>query len=297
MREESRIQRYRRRLKLRPSRSVLTGSRIFLSKVAYRVFDKLFEDEVFGRAAQLAYYWLFALFPLMIFLTALLAFLPIRKDWAYVSGMLSDMLPPDAYSLVIKTLQEIINYPRGGLLSFSILIAIWVSSSGMEAIITSLNIAYDAPPTRSWWQERLLAIWLTFGLTIFILTALTLMFFGEEISARLANAYGFGEVFKFVWAWAQWPIVIFLVFLGLDLIYYFAPNIRHRWKYFSPGAIFAVTLWLLVSFGFRLYVSRFANYNATYGTLGGVMILMLWFYLTGLAILIGGEINSVVRQS
>lgn len=297
MREENRIQRYRRLLNLRPSRSVLTGSRIFLGKVAYRVFDKLFEDEVFGRAAQLAYYWLFALFPLLIFLTALLAFLPIRKDWVYVSGVLSDMLPPDAYSLVIKTLQEIINYPRGGLLSFSILIAIWVSSSGMDAIIVALNIAYDAPPTRSWWQERLLAIGLTFGLTIFILTALTLMFFGEEISHRVANAYGFGEVFKSVWAWAQWPIVIFLVFLGLDLIYYFAPNIRHRWNYFSPGAIFAVTLWLLVSFGFRLYVSRFANYNATYGTLGGVMILMLWFYLTGLAILIGGEINSVVRQS
>lgn len=297
MPEESRVERYRRRLKLRPPPPVLTGSRIFLSKVAYRVFDKLFEDEVFGRAAQLAYYWLFALFPLLIFLTALLAFLPIRKDWVYLSGVLSDMLPPDAYAIVIKTLQEIVSYPRGGLLSLSILLAIWVSSSGMEAIIIALNIAYDAPPTRSWVQERLLAILLTFGLTVFILTALTLMFFGEEISARIANAYGFGEVFKFVWVWAQWPIVIFLVFLGLDLIYYFAPNIRHRWKYFSPGAVFAVTLWLLVSFGFRYYVSRFGNYNATYGTLGGVMILMLWFYLTGLAILIGGEINSVVRQS
>lgn len=297
MREESRGQRYHRRLKPRPPSPLLTGSRIFLSKVAYRVFDKLFKDEVFGRAAQLAYYWLFALFPLLIFLTALLAFLPIRKDWAHITGLLSDMLPPDAYTLVIKTLHEVINYPRGGLLSFSILLAIWVSSSGMVAIITSLNIAYDAPLTRSWWEERFLAILLTLGMTVFILTALTLMFFGEDISSRIASAYGFGEKFKIFWGLAQWPMVVFLIFLGLDLIYYFAPNIKHRWKYFTPGAIFAVTLWLLISFGFRFYVSHFANYNATYGTLGGVMILMLWFYLTGLAILIGGEINSVLRQS
>lgn len=264
-------------------------------EIFVRVWNKVFDDEVFGRAAQLAYYWLFSLFPLLIFMTSLLAFSPMSRNIDRWLGALSNVLPPEAYLLVHNTFIEITKTRRHGLISFSILVLIWASSSGMGSVITSLNRAFDAPESRPWWKERLLAIWLTLGLTVFIIAALALIFFGDEISLRIAKAYGFGATFKTIGKLAQWPIVIIFVLVGVELIYYFAPNTRQKWELFTPGAIFALVFWLAISFGLRFYVSRFANYNATYGALGGVMVLMLWLYLTGVAILAGGVINSVSR--
>ncbi len=260
-----------------------------------RLWNKIFEDEVFGRAAQLAYYWIFSLFPLLIFLTGLLAYLPIRHKTKSWLSILSNVLPADAYQLVDQTVQQIISNRRSGLLSFSILIAIWASSSGMEAIIGSLNKAYGATVSRAWWHEKALAIGLTLGLTVFVLIALMLVFFGESIGMQTAQFFGLGELFQTVFGIALWPLSSILILIGINLIYHVAPNISQRWHWFSPGAVFAVVCWLLISFGFRYYVSHFGNYNATYGALGAVMVLMLWFYLTGVVILIGGEINSILR--
>src|SRR5262249_900469 len=145
-----------------------------------RLFDKILADEVFGRAAQLAYYWLFSLFPLLIFLAALLAYLPVHRKTDQWLAIISPLLPPDSYTLLDQTVHQIISQRHGGLLSFSILVAIWASSSGMEAIIGSLNKAYGAVESRSWWREKSLAIWLTLGLAVFVLTALMLIFFGES---------------------------------------------------------------------------------------------------------------------
>jgi membrane protein len=270
--------------------------------VLIKVWNKLFEDEVFGRSAQLAYYWLFSLFPLLIFLTTLLAFMPMSsrtlEEWI---GALANVLPPEAFSIVRGTFLQITSQQRHGLLSFSILATIWGMSSGMESIIGALNRAFNVTASRPWWKDRLLAITLTLGLSVFILAALSLIFFGGAISAELAETFGLSRTFKTVWNYAQWPIVILLLLLGLELIYYFAPNIKRgkrgqQWEWFTPGTLFALVFWLLISFGFRFYVAKFGNYNATYGALGGVMMLMLWLYFTGIAILVGGEINSVTRQ-
>lgn len=252
---------------------------------------------MFGRAAQLAYYWLFSLFPLLIFLTALLAYLPIPRKLDYWLGALDNVLPVDAYKLVNSTFHEIVSQPRGSLLSFSIIIAIWTSSAGVEAIIGSINRAYRTSTPRSWWREKLLAIELTLGLAVFVLAALSLMFFGKSLGWSIAGYFDFGAGFNTAFGVAQWPLVSILILIAVDLIYYFAPNFRHKWRWFTPGAVFAVVCWLLISFGFRYYVSRFGNYNATYGALGGVMVLMLWFYLTGIAILIGGEINAITKNT
>jgi membrane protein len=271
-------------------------------RTALKIWKKLAEDDIFGRAAQLAYYWLFSIFPLLIFLTTLLAFLPMRRDLDQWIGAFSAVLPPEAYALLNNTFQQIARQQRGGLLSFSILLMLWSSSSGMEAIINALNRAYDTKPARAWWKVRLLAIALTLGLAVFIISALALIFFGESIGAQMARVFGFSRTFETIWAVAQLPIIIALELLGVELIYYFAPNIDRggngkRWEWFTPGALFAVGLWLLISFGFRFYVSRFGHFDATYGALGGVMVLMLWLYLTGVAILVGGEINSVYRRA
>ncbi|MFN0087011.1 MAG: YihY/virulence factor BrkB family protein [Blastocatellia bacterium] len=270
-----------------------------LGRIAARVWDKIFVDDVFGRAAQLAYYWLFSLFPLIIFLTALLAFLPIKEDIELWLGAVNNIMPAEASAIIRITFKQITDRQRSGLLSFSILVTIWASSSGMEAIIIALNKAFDVRVSRPWWKERIIAILLTLGLAAFIISALTLIFFGGRISGEIARAFGFSRTFNLVWGLAQWPIVILLLLLALELVYYFAPNLKHekRWEWFTPGTIFALIFWLLISFGFRFYVARFGNFNATYGALGGVMILMLWLYLTGIAILAGGVINSVVRRA
>ncbi|MBI1760404.1 MAG: YihY/virulence factor BrkB family protein [Acidobacteria bacterium] len=264
--------------------------------IAREVYCRIFEDEIFGRAAQLAYYWLFSIFPLLIFLTALLAYLPMPRFFENLFDYLHSMLPPPAFALLNTTFQQITSQPRGGLLSFGILVSIWASANGMEAIITALNTAYDVETRRAWWRERLLALQLTLGLALFVITALGLLFFGEHIGERLAQFYGYGGTFRTFWNLARWAGIIGFISLALALLYYIAPNLKQRWREALPGALFALGGWLLVTFGFKFYVMRFGNYNATYGALGGVMVLMLWLYLTGVAILLGGEINSVLSQ-
>src|SRR5262245_17510731 len=217
-------------------------------RATIKIWNKLSEDEVFGRAAQLAYYWFFSIFPLLIFLTTLLAFLPMRRELDQWIGMLSKVLPREAYTLLNNTFKEIAGQQRGDLLSFSILVTLWASSSGMEAIISALNRAYGQAPARPWIRQRLLSISLTLGLAAFIISALALIFFGENISGHLAEYFGFSDTFNTIWSVAQWPIIIGLVLLGVEVVYYFAPNVRRgangkRWELLTPGGIFAVALW------------------------------------------------------
>ena len=264
--------------------------------IVAELYNRIFEDELFGRAAQLAYYWLFSLFPLLIFLTALLAYLRLPRFFDSFFDYLQSMLPPDAFSLVSTTFTQITSHPRGGLLSFGILVSIWAAANGMEAIINALNIAYDVAQRRAWWRERLLALQLTLGLTLFVITALSLLFFGGTIGERLAQFYGYGQTFRTFWNAARWAGVVGFILLALETLYFLAPNLQQRWRETTPGALFALGGWLLISFGFKFYVVHFGNYNATYGALGGVMVLMLWLYLTGVVILLGGEINSVLAH-
>jgi membrane protein len=260
-------------------------------KIALGTWEKIFEDEIFGRCAQFAYYWFFSLFPLLILLTALLAYLPIKGDL----DALSKVLPSEAFTLVQSTFYEITEHRRGGLLSFSILVVIWSSSSGMGVLIAALNKTSNSTKFRPWWRERLLAIILTLGLATLIIAALMLIFFGDYISKIVVSTYGFGSTLTAIWQAGQWLVVIAFVLIGVELLYYFAPYTKQRWALFTPGAIFALVFWLSISYGLRLYVSRVTDYSATYGALGGVMVLMIWLYLMGVAILVGGVINSVSR--
>jgi membrane protein len=264
-------------------------------KIALETWEKLLEDEVFGRCAQFAYYWFFSLFPLLILLTALLAYLPLNGNLDHWLNALSKVLPPEAFTLVRSTFYEITQHRRGGLLSFSILVVIWASSSGMGVLIGSLNKTSNSAKARPWWRERLLAIILTLGLATLIIAALMLIFFGDYISSIVVSRYGLGSTLTAIWQAGQWLVVMAFVLIGIELLYYFAPNNKQRWALFTPGAIFALVFWLSISYGLRLYVSRVTDYSATYGALGGVMVLMVWLYLMGVAILVGGVINSVSR--
>ena len=269
-------------------------------ELAKRVWHEVTEDDVFGRAAQLSYYFLLALFPLLLFLTTLLGYFAgagteLRDN---LLSYLAQVMPGSAYDLVYSTVDEISKAKGGGKLSFGVLATLWAASNGMGAISESLNVAYNVKEQRPWWKARLVSIGLTVALAVLIITALTLVLYGGEIGDKIAISFGLGDAFTVTWKILQWPIVLAFVLFSFSLIYYFAPDLRDQdWKWVTPGAMIALILWLLVSFGFRAYLHFFNSYSATYGSLGAVIILMLWFYLTGAAILIGGEINSEIENA
>ena len=291
-----RLRRLRHRLNHEPNETVAVSPSLRLSAIADEIWRRLFEDDVFGRAAQLAYYWLFSVFPMLIFLTALLAYIHRPALFDSLFEYLQSVLPRDAYSLLRTTFTEIVLRPRSGLASFGIVLTVWAASAGMESLINALHIAYDAPRGRGWWQDKLRSILLTLGLAVFVSVALVLLFFGGVIGNQLAQSFGMGALFQTSWELLRWGVVVGFIFLALELIYYLAPNVKQRWRETSPGALFALLAWLLISFAFKWYVSRVANYTLTYGSLGSVMALMFWLYLTSIVILLGGEINGLLEQ-
>jgi membrane protein len=175
--------------------------------------------------------------------------------------------------------------------------ALWSSSAALTAIIDTLNRAYDLDETRPWWKVRLLGIALTVGLAVFILTAFTLVVAGPELARWVTDRLGFAAEVATAWAVLQWPIVFLLVAFGVALIYYFAPDADQDWAFITPGSTLATVLWLVASLGFRFYVQNFGDYNATYGALGGAVLLLLWLYVSGLAVLIGAELNSEIEHA
>jgi membrane protein len=175
--------------------------------------------------------------------------------------------------------------------------ALWSSSAALVAITDSLNRVYDIEEGRSWWKTRLTAILLTIALAVFVLVAIFLVMVGPTLAEWLASQMGLGTAFEITWKILQWPVVLALIAVGIGLIYYVAPDAEQDWEWITPGAVLATVLWLVASLAFKIYVANFADYNATYGSLGGLIVLLLWFYLTGLAILIGAEMNAEIEQA
>lgn len=266
-------------------------------ELAHRVYRRIWEDEILDRAAGLSYYFSFALFPTLLFLTALLGLLPFPDVMGQLMDYADRMLPQDAASLLRKTLEEVVSGASRGLLSVGVFAALWAASSGMLSLMTALNVANRVRDARRWWKARLVAVALTIGFSLFTLTAHLLLVFGGGIGEMVAGRIGLGPVFTLAWDLLQWPAAIVLVLTGLALVYWLAPAAGRRWHWITPGSSFALLGWLLMSLGLRVYVAYFGNYNATYGSIGGVILLMLWLYLSGVALLIGAEIDSVVAEA
>jgi len=265
-----------------------------------RVWNEIYEGDLLTRAAALSYYFLLALFPLLLFLIAMLGYFAeagteLRRD---MLRYLSTVVPRSASTLIRNTVDEITQNTGGGKLSFGLLAALWAASYGMGAISETLNSAYGVRESRPWWKVKLTAIALTIVIAVLTIAALTLVLYGGDIGEALATRLGLGEAFTLAWKILQWPIVLAFVLFAFALIYFFAPDIHEqRWYWITPGSLVGVGLWLLVSFIFRLYLRYFDNYSVTYGSLGAVIILMLWFYLTGSAILIGGGVNAEIENA
>ncbi|MEC3796056.1 ribonuclease [Bacillus velezensis] len=247
-----------------------------------------------SKSAELAYFFLLSLFPLMIFMLTLTAYLPISAE--DVLGAVDQYAPDSAMSMVKSITEQTLNKRSGGLLSFGIIAVIWSASNGMNAIVRAFNHAYEVEENRSFIIIRLTSIFLTIAMVVTILIALLLPVFGREIGMLAADFIGASRLFLQVWSVVRWgisPLILLIVFTAL---YIFAPNKRLSLRFVLPGAVFAAAGWIIVSMLFSFYVGTFANYSATYGSIGGIIVLMIWFYLTGTLLILGGEINALLHK-
>ena len=268
---------------------------VFVRRLNYEVS----KDNVFGRAAELAYFFLFSAFPLLLVLTNLLG---MMAEGDRIRGELlryfMTAMPPNAYILLSNTLDEVTKGSGGGKLSLAILMTLAASSSGMVAIIEGLNTAYSIREAREWWKRRLMATGLTLALALFSITALALMLYGAQFGDFLAQQIGLKPAFQVAWRLAQWPLMSGFVLLGFSIVYRFAPNVHdQKLHWIVPGSVVALVVWFLASLGLRLYLRVYDSYSTTYGSLGALIVLLIWFYLFGAAILIGGEVNSIIEQA
>ena len=269
--------------------------RLTLKELAVRTWRETNEDKILGHAAELAYYFLLALFPMLIFLTSLVGFLPGLREAIFMA--LAKFVPGEAMRLVSQTISDVTRNRSGGLVSFGVLGALWAASGGVSAVMGTLNAAYDVREERSFWKARLIAVGLTIILALLVVVGTALVMFGDRFAAWLAALFGMGAAGTVVWSAVHYLVGLALLFLGLELIYYFGPNVEQDWKWVTPGAVFAVVTMVIASLLFSLYLRFAPDYSATYGSIGAVIVLMLWLYLMGAVILIGGEINAEIAHA
>lgn len=267
------------------------------AELARRTYREVLADDCLGLAAQLAYYFFLALFPALLFIVAIVSFIPIAGLLDAITTNLSRVAPSEVLSIIQDQVLKIAHEKNGGLLTLGILGTVWSTSSGLDAIISTLNTAYGIQEARPWWKVKLIALGLTITLAVFIVISFTLVLVGPTLAEKAAVWAHMGPAFIWSWKILQWPVVFLLVTLAVGLIYYYAPDAVQEWVWITPGALLATTLWLLISLGFKFYVSHFASYNATYGAIGGVIVLMLWFYLSALAVLVGAELNAEIEHA
>jgi membrane protein len=257
----------------------------------------IYEDDCLGWAGELAFFWFLALFPALLFVVALASSFPVQHLIDVVLRGLARVAPGDVLVLVREQLVQIALGPPRGLLALSLLGALWSSSSAMTAIIDTLNQAYHVRERRSWWRVRLLAVVLTVVLAAFTLASVGIMLAGPTLAHQLENSLRVPPRFATLWAVAEWPIVFGLMVTALGCVYRFAPDVRRRRAWVTPGSIAATLLWMIASLGFDWYADHVGEYQKTYGAIGGVIVLLLWLYASGLAILVGAELNAAIEDA
>lgn len=265
-----------------------------------RLYDKMFEEDILSSAAQVAFYFSFAIFPLLLFGLTLFGLIlesadELRGELFFYLGQI---MPYSAYELVTKTIKEVTENSSGGKLTLGLFIALWSASAGVDSLRVALNSTYRLKDERSWWLNKTVSIVSTAFLTVLVFIALALVFYGWKL-VMFAIDFISMPVPSPVWLIViQWITILGTLILIFAFIYSFLPAHKPtKWTWVTPGALTAIALWLVLSYVFRIYLSYFNNYAKTYGSLGAVIILMLWLYLTALVILFGGLINSVLQEA
>lgn len=257
-----------------------------------RTGKRIGEDRCSGFAAEIAYYFLFAIFPFLLFLVTLLGFLPFPGLDGRIMHALEGVIPEQAAALVKTNVTRIVGNRHGGLLSFGILLSLWTASTAIVALSEGLNAALRIGESRSYARLRATAILIVVCFSFFITVSLALLMFGHSIGSLIADRLGLGALFSTLWQWIRWSLSIVLALLAFAGIYRLAPD-GGKGRRLFPGALFAVVAWFAASGGFSFYVSNFGSYDKTYGSVGAIIVLLTWLYLSGLIIMVGGEINAV----
>ncbi len=264
-----------------------------------RLYEKAFDEDIFSSAAQVGFYFMFALFPLLLFLVSLFGLVLEKADdmRAELFVYLRQVMPGSALELVEKTLAEVVQSSSGGKLTFGFLIALWTASSGIDSVRVALNGVYKLKETRPYWKTKLTSLALTLAIAVLIFIALGVIFYGSQFLSLILGSVGLPIPSPLLLQILSFAVVAVVLTLAFALLYSFVPNhVPFAWNWISPGAIVAIILWVLASLGFRLYLHYFNSYAATYGSLGAIIILMLWLYITALAIIIGGSINAILDE-
>ena len=248
-------------------------------------------------AAALSYYFVLSLFPALIFLSAVVAYLPVPDLFGQALGLMARFIPPDSMGLIRRILADVVTPNRGAFLSFGIVGTLWAASGGFSAAIEALNVAYDVQDDRPFWKTRPLAVGLALAIGGLLLLTLAVMIVGPRFGEWLASRVHLSNVFVFLWPFIHWSIAIAFTILAVEALYYLAPNVKQRFLATLPGAMLAVGCWIALSYLLGFYFRHFANFNKTYGTLGAGIALMVWLYWTGFAILVGAELNSELAKS
>jgi membrane protein len=270
--------------------------RVPLKKFVKDLLNEIAEDDISNGAAAIAFYLMLAVFPAAMFLLTLLPYLPIAHLKEAVFEFLGQALPADAARLFIDIVEKVTSQQRGGLLSFGLIFAIWSASSGMYAVMQQLNTTYDVKEGRPFWKARGTSILLTLVYVVMVIGAFGLIVLGGVIQAWLASLVGWSEPLLIFFATFRWVIIALLLLLALACIYYFGPDVEQKFRFITPGSVAGVLVLVGVSLIFRLYVTNFADYDATYGSIGAVIVLMLWLYIAGWVILLGSEVNALIEH-
>ena len=262
-----------------------------------RVVQKTVDDGCAEYAAAMAYYLLLALFPFFLFLTTLIGYLPVPDLLEFILSTMQRILPSEVFILIQDNIRTLFGNKKGGLLSIGFLLALWTSSSAITATMNVMNRLYLVKEGRPFWKVRLTAIFLVTGLSVLFLLALLFLMFGPKIVSIISNIAHLGKAFEIALNILLVPLILFLLMCAVSLIFYFTPDVDQKWKWISPGSIISIPIWIGTSLAFSYYINNFGSYDKTYGSIGAVIVLLLWLYLSGFIILMGAEINAVVEHS
>jgi membrane protein len=254
-----------------------------------------FDDDMTTYASALAYQVFFSLFPFVIFLVALLGFFRMPSFFEWLQHQAEMFLPRQAMDQVNQVIAQL-QQPQGGLLSFGVVVAIWTASAAVRATMNALNAAYDVQEGRPAWKIYPLSILYTIGIAVVMMLAAGFFVIGPQAIEWLARFIGLEQFFVLLWTWLRWPVVILLLTLAVAVIYYVAPDVEQQFRFITPGAVISVMVWIAASLAFDFYVRNFANYNATYGSIGTIIILLFYFFLSSAVLLFGAEINAVIEH-
>lgn len=267
-----------------------------IKHVAKQTFDDVRNHDTLAYAAALGFHAVLALFPFLIFLIALLGYLDLAELYNWLVGKAEELLPPQTVSQVTEIVDEVLKERNGGLLSFGILGAIWAASAGMRSAMNALNAAYDVQEGRPFLRRYAVSIGFTIALSVLLVISVGMLLLGGQAGVWVAEQIGIGGTALTLWNWLRWPAIVIILMFAASLAYYAIPNVQQRFTVASTGSVIAVALWLLVSFAFKLYVAHFGRFDIVYGSIGAVIVLLLYFYLSSLVLLIGAEVNGVLRQ-